>query len=498
MRQRTGVRVTAVVFAALWPALGAAATGSDVPQPAEFTLAASRLGNLDRNPDFEGWRRPDQAGDPRPQLRLTVTGPACASGGRYSWTLNGQPLGAERLPGGCRFSATAPAEGDVTVDLAARVRGADYAGSQTLNVSDQLIVSIGDSVASGEGNPDDGGLFSAAEWIGRRCHRSMLSGPAQAALMAERADAGSSISFVPLGCSGATVPEGLLGEYRGIQPDGEVEPSQLDLVNQIQEGREIDALMVSIGANDVGFSDIVIFCAKVVDCPNRRFDPDQPWKEAPPPARPLGEVAADSIAEMERRYAAVDERLTDAIPVDRVFIVEYFDPTRGGLDADGDERFCRVAIPPLGEIAPGESQWARREVLVPLNEQVAAAAKAHGWTLAENVDETFQDHGICTEKGQRWIRRPDESVVRQAAPGLSTSALFARVSGTLHPNELGHLATAELIGEELQSALSEPTGAEEDDQGSSGVSPAVWISAAAIVMGAVTLLVLWRRRRLAG
>ena len=169
-------------------------------------------------------------------------------------------------------------------------------------------------------------------------------------------------------------------------------------------------------------------------------------------------------------------------------------PPRNGLDADGDERFCRVTIPLLGEIAPAESQWARSEVLVPLNEQVAAAAEAHGWTLAENVDESFQDHGICAEKGQRWIRRPDESVVRQAAPGLSTSALFARVSGTLHPNELGHMATAELIGDELRSALSEPIGAEEDDQGTSGVSPAVWIGAA-VVVGAVILLVFWLRLR---
>ena len=78
---------------------GRAVGGSDDPQPAEFSVVASRLGNLDRNPDFEGWRRPDQAGDPRPQLQLTVNGPACASGGRYSWTLNGQPLGVERLGG---------------------------------------------------------------------------------------------------------------------------------------------------------------------------------------------------------------------------------------------------------------------------------------------------------------------------------------------------------------------------------------------------------------
>ena len=119
-----------------------------------------------------------------------------STGSRWGWASRGLPVLGHGSGRGGR-----------DVDLAARVRGVDFAESQTLNVSDQLIVSIGDSVASGEGNPDTGGLFSAAEWIGRRCHRSMLS-DTQAALAAERADAGSSISFVPLGCSGATVPTG--------------------------------------------------------------------------------------------------------------------------------------------------------------------------------------------------------------------------------------------------------------------------------------------------
>ena len=130
-------------------------------------------------------------------------------------------------------------------------------------------------------------------------------------------------------------------------------------------------------------------------------------------------------------------------------------------------RFCRVTIPLLGEIAPAESQWARSEVLVPLNEQVAAAAEAHGWTLAENVDESFRTTASAPRRASAGSAgRTSRSCGRR--PGALDSALFARVSGTLHPNELGHMATAELIGDELRSALSEPIGAEEDDQGTSG------------------------------
>ena len=65
--------------------------------------------------------------------------------------------------------------------------------SRTVVVKDLLIVSIGDSAASGEGNPDKAqqmhwsGLWVNAGpvWKDERCHRSVNEGPAQAALEIE-------------------------------------------------------------------------------------------------------------------------------------------------------------------------------------------------------------------------------------------------------------------------------------------------------------------------
>ena len=60
-----------------------------------------------------------------------------------------------------------------------------------------------------------------ATWQDKRCHRSALSGSAQAALRLEQQDPRTSVTFVHLACSGASVVYGLLGRYTGVEhPEG--------------------------------------------------------------------------------------------------------------------------------------------------------------------------------------------------------------------------------------------------------------------------------------
>ncbi|HYI99614.1 MAG TPA: hypothetical protein VEX36_08070 [Thermoleophilaceae bacterium] len=64
--------------------------------------------------------------------------------------------------------------------------------------------------------------------------------------------------------------------------------------------------------------------------------------------------------------------------------------------------------------------------------------------LVEGVDELFEGHGICAlPASERWVRTLPESLHRQDLD-------FA---GTLHPNGLGHVATAGLIGPVLAETL---------------------------------------------
>jgi lysophospholipase L1-like esterase len=337
--------------------------------------------------------------------------------------------------------------------------------------ADQLIVSIGDSVASGEGNPDvRGRLGRPPKWLLAVCHRSLLSGHAQAALAIERDDLDTDVSFVPLGCSGATVHKGLLGEYLG-------QPKQVDQVNALAERRQIDALLVSVGANDAYFAPLVKRCLFARDCPDRPF-------EGRTTMRAAIEEALDDLA---RSYDELDVVLSHQIDRDRVVIVEYFDPTRG----DGG-RFCQLDFLG-GRITPDEARWMHEEVVRPLNEVVHAAAERHGWRVVEGVDEAFEGHGVCARPEREvWARTLEQSLFRQNL----------NHQGGLHPNARGHRATARLIHPVLADVLGvtatdpgDDTGGDDDegdwlDDGDLLLA----IAAGLLVVGVLVFLVLRRRR----
>ena len=164
---------------------------------------------------------------------------------------------------------------------------------------DYLIVSLGDSYASGEGNPDLPGDADwqfplnplalkaytgpcsgsspapddcAQAWQDNRpfspvalCHRSGKAGPARAAAELEVSDPHSSVTFIHLACSGATISKGILSSYLGVN----IYKNRKAIDPQIQSakalvlssGRTLDFVSVSIGGNDIGFGDIIEKCA---------------------------------------------------------------------------------------------------------------------------------------------------------------------------------------------------------------------------------------------
>ena len=127
---------------------------------------------------------------------------------------------------------------------------------------EDLIVSVGDSVASGEGNP----ASSGRRWLRpARCHRAEVSGQRIAAAELIGANPDSGLRFISYACSGATIDHGLLGAFRPRRFEP-AEPPQLDRVDDLTPRGSIDALMISIGANDIGFSKIFTFCAENGNC----------------------------------------------------------------------------------------------------------------------------------------------------------------------------------------------------------------------------------------
>ncbi len=299
---------------------------------------------------------------------------------------------------------------------------------RTIDVADHLIVSIGDSIASGEGTPDkpEPGLT----WNNRQCDRSGLAGPAQAALRLEQADRHSSVTFVHLACSGASITGadvasgGLLTPYEGINPGPPLDP-QVVAAKALTGTRSVDALLVSIGANDAAFSDVVKECIALPFC-NHISGVVDPFDA--------------KLAALPGRYTVLSGALTPWVPADKVFISEYPDPTI--TDSGAWDLSCvGDGLWPGGTISDSEARWASEHLAAGLNQAVATAAQAHGWNYVGGISSGFARRGYCA--ADHDIVQIGESRDRQGD-----------INGAFHPNAAGHQRYAAAIHAAVHAKLT--------------------------------------------
>ncbi len=296
-------------------------------------------------------------------------------------------------------------------------------------------------------------------WQDKRCNRSSISGQAQAAKALEDADPHTSVTLVHLSCSGATVSEGLIGPYAGVEPPAGAAdlPPQVARAAALIGGREVDAVLVSIGGNDVGFGPMITACMFIADCTKSTssLDPgisgDLGLMCATQVAASLGgdcmrgfqslvaayqetvrtaaRIYAQGKIRLPTRYAALAEELADAFPAvagdpARVLISEYPNAVE-----DEDGRACDADTHGLARMLPGvtaaESAWFRNTVTLGLNGMIQEAATAHGWTKVGGIYDAFSKHGYCARDS--WIRRLQDSFAMQGTK-----------EGTAHPTPEGH------------------------------------------------------------
>ena len=316
------------------------------------------------------------------------------------------------------------------------------------------IASLGDSVASGEGNP----ARSGAPWENRACHRSPIAGQTIAALQAQKAN--PDLGFFNYSCSGAAIQKGLLGPYKGIEP-APLQParSQIDQLRDAvavtESGGGLAAVMISIGANDVGFSKAFKFCTLVKNCWQKHFNPAFPYAEAGTRFPTLQTYVDQGLSALPEHFAQLDSALSDLdVPADRVILVDYFDPTTSAGGAA-----CTMLF---GGVSPDESHWAQQQVLHPLNDQIEVAAKEHGWKAVTGVAERFRGHGLCAPASQRWVVTLNEGLGGRALPLGPAGTAYLRIrdviestAGTLHPNAEGQRQIAQLIYPVLSRVLNQ-------------------------------------------
>ncbi len=202
----------------------------------------------------------------------------CASKGniqQYEWRVDGKRVAKSK---DCRLK-TRLQEGTYTVELVVNGGGRKSSTTQEVSPKDLLIVIMGDSYSSGEGNglrmyEFEGGIEDTsvadatanngkgwsenAFWDYANCHRSTRSGQANAAIDLEDADPHTSVTTLYVACSGAQIESGILGikdGYLGGAPEKPQTYQAYELA--ILNGRDIDAITLGIAGNDVGFVPIV-------------------------------------------------------------------------------------------------------------------------------------------------------------------------------------------------------------------------------------------------
>lgn len=183
-----------------------------------------------------------------------------------------------------------------------------------IQVRDVFIAGLGDSIASGEGNPDrplalsdEGFCFRSylgtagaqyyrpsragykggraceapdtlanwqrygALWLNSSCHRSLYSYQTRTALALAVRYTHIAVTYLPLACTGASISDGLLGSQRAREclpgKNGTCQTSVNAQVAELREAlaaakkrqpdRTLDLVLLSIGANDVYFSGLV-------------------------------------------------------------------------------------------------------------------------------------------------------------------------------------------------------------------------------------------------
>ncbi len=420
---------------------------------------------------------------------------------RYEWSVVGLGIAGREEASGPLAQLRLP-EGDYWVDLAVRLAlpwgSVRLRTTARFTVNDVLVVAIGDSYASGEGNPEltqeETGVGEAwADGVGNiqveaghaAARRTTVAWPARLALAIEAADQESSVTFVSVAASSARIDAGLLGPQEGVADRG-----QIDQVAAMVGEREIDILLMSIGGNDVGFSRII---RGLVDA-DPLFDPicyrtdlaniwnaarDGEWNRSSAirPGLPFGltcrSVRSDAgfwipgLEGLPRAYDRLADAITRDLWVDTTLLTEYPDPT--GRQRNGGDDICGEIVGDIFspfrflEIDRNEQQEGRTRVIEPLNTAARDAAARHGWVFAGGVAGAFFDgHGYCAHEpdygGGVFYRNPGMTTLlpvfgdrvtswfRTAAQSSQLQGPGRRpdTTGTLHPNEFGHAAMARL------------------------------------------------------
>jgi len=438
-----------------------------------------------------------------------------------------------------------------TVDVSSGQEAPQRIATQ-IRVRDIFIAGLGDSIASGEGNPDrpialsdEGFCFRsylgsaagqyyrpsragykggraceapdtlqnwqrhAALWFNAACHRSLYSYQTRTALALAVQYPHIAVTYLPLACTGATIADGLFGGQRAREcppnksnstcsggVDGQLDELRdaVTAAKHLQPDRQLDLVLLSIGANDIYFSGLVADVIVETTTERALF-------------RRIGVVSSvdDSRAALARDLPQGFNKLREALKpfvgdLSHVVYVSYANPTlsnggapcpggRGGFDIHPSfnadpRRLANVSAYVQNEFLPQLRALAQCQSGV-----LCRDPAADRMTFVENHQAAFADHGFCarSEADPQFDRECFSPKGESFDPDIVTSAnqplLCGRSAGEYRP----YLPRARWIRDADDSyfaAMTYPQGLPTSMQ-PSDIHDATWGVLSAVYGGAV-------------
>ncbi len=310
---------------------------------------------------------------------------------------------------------------------------------EIINVKDYLIVAMGDSFASGEGNPDFGNVeiitdpntgeqsfvLSNPEWLEPRGNRSFKSSFSLIAKKLEDSDTKSIVTFIHIPSSGAKISDGLIfPQNPSWQDEGQI----YELVKYIGN-RPIDGLLLSIGLNDLGecsgISDIIIEAANPL----------------PPEFKESGSLqyARQILPTISQSYDVLAQLFEKNLKVRNVFL---FEPP---------VQFMRDEYNNLSDGCGLLTTMENEDIVIletiglQLLQIQKDACTRNGWQYITGINDLFKNHGYCAGD-QSWFISIMESKNSQG-----------NLNGAVHPNSTGHQKIMEHAYPTIKTALENQT-----------------------------------------
>ena len=270
-----------------------------------------------------------------------------------------------------------------------------------------VVVTLGDSLASGE---SAGEYAPGTDQAGNFCHRSALSQTAAATLTGAR---------INLACSGATTANVRLG---GQARYGEA--PQAEQLRAVAREHRVTAVVLTIGANDLGFAPLVLDCVQAYLLLGRRCQ--DVWTPT------LTAKFTALAAGVARSLADVRSVLREAGYADDAYqlvLQSYPSPVTE------QNRYLLTKALQGCPIRNDDALWARTVLVPALAATLADVAKAGGARFLD-LSRSMYGREVCAlgiDRTQEWV-----TGIRIDLGSLRAGLGPQLVQQSLHPNAAGH------------------------------------------------------------